>query len=237
MSKSGTKGRIGEQGPVQYLLNGWYPRHADDGVGPVRGRGEGKNDRGDIYGVPYTMIEAKNYSNPPVGSLLKNAEWKASNAGSPVWFLSYKRKGYSANRAGEWNALTTVEAFLSGFKPEFSEGDYGLLILEDVEQFVSEDCDAEFVVTARYPSNKVIENPWTLLVKFRPFYNPIEKKREEEFADVSLDDHVVTVVIHPRVNEPVEKWYAYTRISHMCRLLETVGILPQEDNQYDVQER
>lgn len=239
MSVSGRKGREGEQGPIIYITEGWYPNAKENGMGPARGRSEGAKDRGDIYNIPYTMIESKNYSNPPVGSLLQNAEWKAENAQMPVWWLTYKRKGFSKNRAGEWHALTTVEGFINGFQPRYWNPEDGHLTLDDVQDFTSRNEDVELHIDARYPASKVVERPWKIYACFRSFYSPIESKRELEFIHADLDptdgddSRYVTLVIHPRRDLPVEKWYVYTRISHMCRMLETTGILNQEDNQYD----
>lgn len=229
-----SKGRVGERGIADYI-NLWFPNH-DQGYGAKIIPSNGQNDIGDIDGVPYTCIEAKNWKNPPVGTLLDNAEWKAGNAKRPIWFLAYKRKGFSQSRAGAWHALTTVEGFYNGIMPLW-EGDP--MSVDDVEELCRERYDFEGVrVGATYPGLVAPEHKWTPYLMFRNYYNPIESSREEtlskwEYQGIVPEHMHVPVIIHPRVGEPVNRWYVYTRLAGFVRILETMGIVPQDASEYE----
>lgn len=237
MSRTSTLGNIGESGPVQFI-NQWFPDAEHGGLGARRIPSKGSNDIGDIDGVPYTAIECKNYSNPPLSQLLDNAKWKGGNSGRPIWCLVYKRKGYGMTRVGFWHTCMTAEGFLSGFMPSIENPVTGLLDpaynFENLELLCNESIDLDVELGARFPRLELPELRWTVRLMFRPYKAKIEEKRNHDIDSFGLSesDRIVPVVIHPRVSRGPQEWYVYTRLAGMMRMLETVGIAPQDMNDY-----
>lgn len=234
MASTATKQRIGEAGVRDYI-NKWFP-YAHLGVhGAQRAPSKGMNDEGDIDMVPYTCIEVKNHANPVVGSLLYNAQWKAANAKRPLWFLCYKRAGYSPNRAGEWNVLMTVQGFLDGIKPVLPGLEIPPFTVDQVPDLVAAEEDMMLDVSANYPMVQApVDNRWGIHLKFRPWMNNMSFHRDYCW-DVGMDyDNLRTpFIINPRVSSDPANWFVYTRLESMCRVMETIGILPQDKEDYE----
>lgn len=232
MSKTSQKGLLGEVG-IQNVLNWWFPDYDDTGIGVDRVRSGGANDVGDLSGVPYVCIECKNHSNPILAPLLDNAEWKASNSGRPIWFLTYKRAGVGVANAAKWNAATTVSGFLSGFQPLIN-GEPAFDV-DDVERFCKETEEDLWVdIGASYPGYDKSPLPWKALIMFRPYMRNVDALKQRDF-DAELHDpseRILPIVVHPRANEEPGKWYVSTRVMPMALMMETVGLLPFDPDYY-----
>lgn len=247
MSVSGRKGLIGENGVADYI-NMWFP-FADQGIGAKRIRSKGSKDIGDIDGVPYTCIEVKNHANPPVAMLLDNARWKSENAGRPIWFLAYKREGFSEARAHRWHCMTTVHGFLDGIKP--TNGEDLAFTPEEVPELCDEYVDMYASISAVYPGIQTpTSNRWKLKLMFRPYMKSIQDLRDrdmDEFIEMHKgaayfpEEHqIVPIIITPRLgadrNDP-SRWYVYTTLHYQVRMLETIGVVPRDESEYTSTEK
>lgn len=188
----------------------------------------GSNDGGDVHG-PFTAIEVKNYRNPPVSSLLSNAEWKADNAGKPYWFLCYKADGMGDQNVGKWHTLTTVQHLITGYGLDFKIDEVGGLCYRNEVMRLE--------VTNLAPSAKRPPLPWSVDLVFTARMTGLERIRNEIWNErYSFEDRVIPIVVSPRrsttENYSIERWYAYTKLSGSCRILETLGVLPQDATEY-----
>lgn len=254
MSRTSRIGLLGENGVVDFI-NQWYPaeRYEVEGYPFSRVRSKGSKDEGDVLG-PLTAIEVKNYSDPPLGALLRNAEWKAINANRPYWALCYKAKGVGIGRAGKWHVAMTVEELLDGFKvrPGGLTNDDIYQILE--ERFAKKDywerSDWQFTEAAAY--REYPDNQWTPEVLFFPYTQDMTNRREQIWEERNasetldpLDKRICTLLINPRTEFIEEdgskrletlhpsKWFVYTKLAVLCRMLETVGVLPQDPSEFE----
>lgn len=201
---------------------------------------KGLLDEGDVSG-PLTAIEVKNYSSPPVGALLTNAEWKAANAGRPFWWLTYKAAGRGGANVGKWHSLTTVDEMRGGFGILADLGD------EEVRALCAERDTRAAAITASAPGYVQPALPWSAAVRFTDrmagmgavwddLWNTIHDRDAGGDAGV-LAARVLPLIVSPRRGGdgellPVGRWYVYSRLSSMCRILETIGILPQDAAEY-----
>lgn len=102
MSKSRQKGTLAETAVVAYAkLRGFI--HAE------RRALSGKNDRGDIAGIPGVCLEIKNQARFDLAGWTNEAQAEAVNAGAPIWFVVAKRPGKGTLKVDEWYAITTVK--------------------------------------------------------------------------------------------------------------------------------
>lgn len=236
MSYTSRKGHEGEAGTRDFL-NQWFPHYDTAGIGVDISPSKGANDEGDLVGVPWTCIECKNHSNPKLGPILDNAEWKSRNSGRPIWFLVYKRARYGLSRAGYWHTCTTVDGFLSGYMPVTdmdSSTPLKSFEVSDVEDLCFGSTDLKANIGVQLPGIVRPKFQWSLNIMFRPYMMNIEDNRNEDIDAHGMDDNerVVPIVIHPRRDRPPGDWYVYTRLAGQARMLETVGVLPQDESDY-----
>lgn len=241
MSKTKTKGTLGENGVHSYISL-WYSdeRWQHEGNPFRRIASEGSNDRGDVDG-PFTCIEVKNHSNPAISSFLHNAEWKASNARKPYWFLCYKAKGMGVMNAKNWHVLMTLEELLEGFQLQLNV-DHSI---EEIYEKVPDWCFEERVhageLLAPAPGRSHPQYRWSATVRFSNFVSSIQMKQQdiwiEMMGGMESDVRNVPFIVHPRRGDGGEymhprKWYVYTKLAGICRILEDAGVLPQDVSEY-----
>lgn len=240
MSKTSQKGRIGERGTRDFLRM-WYPKDHPGREAVDASNSQGINDVGDISGVPYTTIECKNHSNPVLGSLLSNAQWKANNAGRHIWWLIYKRKGHSERYAGHWNACTTVRGFMEGFLPEWYD-DGGISFSYDELPDLCRDEEGHLLrVTRDFPYLSPSAHPWSVFLMFRSYMRNVDRNRQDDmdfaeslgYAGHDTSKLGVPFIVHPRIDHDPEDWYVHGDLWGVARLLETVGILPERSHDYE----
>jgi len=96
------KGAKAENQVAEYLRANGYP-DAD------RRPRNGRNDRGDIGGVPYVVIEVKNTTSyaGELAGWLAEAEKERENAGAELGLVWHKRKG--TTDPGQWYVTMTGE--------------------------------------------------------------------------------------------------------------------------------
>lgn len=216
MSVQGRKRLEGEAGTRDWF-NKWFPYHKQ-GVGASIMTMGGTQDIGDIAGVPFTMVEVKNHSNPVLGSLMNNAEWKANNAQRDFWILVIKRKGFGRPRAGQWYAVTSV----SGLKNFGLIGKNG----ESLEELI--DTPGRHIVS---PKEHYKTNIWGNIADLRELVLQVNKcyngvlEATHQFSD---DDGIV-LSVNPRRKHDKDDWIVTTTLDQFCQLLEMVGVLPEKD--------
>jgi len=194
---------------------------------------KGANDEGDVHG-PFTAIEVKNYANPPVSELLTNAEWKAANAGKPYWLLCYKADGKGWSSIGQWHGLVTAEHLIEAYGAAFT--------LADVPSLCHAETVMDFTPALIAPGMKRPRINWTVRLIFTNSVGRIKAFRERAWLEhYSFEDRVIPIVISPRreVNNPdgsgwadPGRWYAYSKLAGFARILETLGVLPQDADEY-----
>lgn len=189
---------------------------------------EGALDKGDVAGA-YTMIEVKNYSNPAVGSLLKNAEWKAVNAQRPIWCLCWKAKGKGHMRVFDWHTSMTFKALCDITDIPY-DPDVPPYELDGLEfEFT---CDSIALPKPKYKWRGKLRVP-TNKVNLDAVRDEIWQE-ELRGAD---DGAVIPFIVSPRRGNKGaelhhERWFAYTRLEGFARVIETFGILPQDEREY-----
>lgn len=185
-------------------------------------------DRGDVSG-PFTMIEVKNYENPVVGSLLANAEWKSDNALKPVWCLCWKAKGRGLQRVFDWHTCMTFKALT-----EITSIPYD----EDTEPWELDGMEFEFTspdIDIQKPKHR-----WKGILRVPGNRNGLDPVREQiwrEEMKPANDGAIIPFVVSPRRGQGGaemhhERWFAYTKLAGFARMLETFGILPQDERDY-----
>lgn len=187
----------------------------------------GSLDRGDVLG-PFTSIEVKNHANPVVGTLLNNAEWKSQNSGRPLWSLVWKAKGKGLSSVGHWHTAMTLEALVSiSDLPEIESAD---------ALYELDDSPFEFSLNLRG-----LETPrftWSGILVAPTNKNGLDAVRDQMWNQYRDDDaRVIPFIISPRRGSggeemPVNKWFAYTKLYGFARVLETLGVLPQDVVEY-----
>lgn len=218
---SGRKGAFGER-CVRDHINRRFPL-ADQGIGATIIPSRGRNDIGDIDGVPHTMIEVKNHRRPSWGALLANAEWKAANAGRPLWALVAKRPGCGVKQVGRWDAVFTVSAAAAFGMVD----DEGRLLPEVVSQVV---CDGGPPVVGMVGSG-----PGKPLVPVRPMCFDVHVHacytRIGDVAHRVIDEHPVSdgrtvLCVFPRRGRDVQEWFVFTSLDGWLSSLEAFGVVP-----------
>lgn len=231
MTVAQRKGWEGEVGIIN-LLHLWYEDGNPSKEFLKRMRSEGSNDKGDITGVMHTMIECKN-SKASVSTLLTNAQFKARNAGRPMWWLTFKLPRVGVANSWNWGAMTTPEGLIQGYQPVINaQGD--ILSLDDIERLCEDEEDIVAEIGAGHSHAKRSNFPWRIHLIFRNFRQNAEQYRNDLVNQVGFDtdDRIVPIVIHPRIGHEPKDWFAYTKTIGMARMLETVGSLPEQTHEY-----
>lgn len=238
MSRSGDKGREGEAGIVRHLSL-WYKR--PDLFAPRRTRSKGSQDDGDLSGLPLTTIECKNYTKPQFGAFIKNAQWKASNSSNPLWFLTVKRNGKAIHNSGHWYAACTLHDFLERLELKVDE--------ESLQELLSGQCTlllepkdmSEYGDQFRAPKVR-----WPVLVfpdgRSRNHFGAVEDMRSwlaseegDELREALEQENFVPMTlvrIQGTERDDLNGWCVLTTVHWMGRLLESVGILDQDEREY-----
>lgn len=242
--------RDGTQAEVAlaYWLNNWFPDSLDGDPTVFRISSEGSKDRGDIGGLRRTVIECKRTGNraPQYSSLLHNAQWKARNGNAWYWFLIHKPYGVgtSLEAVDNWDALMTVKDMEHSFGLEplghktpftqvYKEADW-----DNWE--TNETATLDYRITRTIGETASIHS-WIIRATFVSRIQLIDIERVhvvnllDEQASLA-EELVVPIVISERKGSPPEDWYAYTLAWGAAKLLETVGVLPQDTKEYDVPE-
>lgn len=189
----------------------------------------GSLDIGDVVG-PFTSIEVKNHENPALAALMANAEWKAQNSGRPNWCLVWKAKGKGLQNVGAWHAAMNLDALI-----KLSS----LPKIETVEE-LNELSFSTFDFTESYPNFTRPQYQWNgkLVVLLRKA--GVDVFRDQYYYEntgVQEDGtNIIPFIVSARreggIEAPVGRWYAYTKLTGFARMLETVGILPQDVSEY-----
>lgn len=101
MSRAKQKGTMAETAVAEYLKNTW-PAVERRTLG-------GANDKGDIAGVPHSVVEVKNQATYKISEWLKETEQERRNAGVDYGILVIKPKGVGVSRTNEWWAVVSLE--------------------------------------------------------------------------------------------------------------------------------
>ncbi len=104
MSKAKAKGTAAETAFVN-----WIKEQSPDFAAVERRVTNGKNDRGDIAGIPNVVIEIKASNRLEIPAWLKETEIERINAGALSGYLVIKPKGIGAANVGQWWVIQTVE--------------------------------------------------------------------------------------------------------------------------------
>lgn len=101
MSKAKQKGTLAETAVADFLKRIW----------PAVERRvlSGKNDKGDIAGVPNCVVEVKNHATYKISEWLKETEQERRNAGVDYGILVIKPKGVGVSRTNEWWAVVSLD--------------------------------------------------------------------------------------------------------------------------------
>ena len=92
MSASKAKGSAWERRIVDYLVANGF-RYAE------RRALEGKNDRGDVAGIPGVVIEAKNAKRVELAAWMDEAIAEKGNAGAQIGVVVFPRRNCATGRA------------------------------------------------------------------------------------------------------------------------------------------
>lgn len=226
MSRATAKGTFAETAVMNYLNSWCTTAHPDvdwqaRGLPFYRERSRGAQDRGDVFG-PYTMIEVKNYTNPPLGSLLSNAEWKAGNAARPVWCLCWKTKGDGVKSVHRWGCAMTLGQFRH------------LLTDADRQRFDGSECFDDVTFDHRTDWG-VADHPARLhTVDRRCLTGTMDGFLHHVIdSDGGVADMAETIpfIVVPRRGSgghmlEQRRWYVVTNLGGFGRLLESLSILP-----------
>jgi hypothetical protein len=101
MSKAKQKGTMAETAVAEFLKQTW-PAVERRTLG-------GANDKGDIAGVPNSVVEVKNQGTYKISEWLKETEQERRNAGVDYGILVIKPKGVGVSRSHEWWAVVSLE--------------------------------------------------------------------------------------------------------------------------------
>lgn len=103
VSKNKQKGTLAETAVVDYLRL-WFP-------GVERRALAGVNDRGDVAGIPRTVLEVKNHGVYDFPAWLREAQVEADNASAKFYASVVKPRGVGATRVGDWWAVTSLNQY------------------------------------------------------------------------------------------------------------------------------
>jgi Holliday junction resolvase len=101
MSKSKQKGTLAETAVADYLKE-TFPA-------VERRTLSGKNDKGDIAGVPNSIIEVKNQKSYKIQEWLRETETERINAEANLGILVIKPNGVGVAKVNEWWAVLSLE--------------------------------------------------------------------------------------------------------------------------------
>lgn len=101
MSKSKQKGTLAETAVADYLKQTFstVERRALSGL----------NDKGDIAGVPFTVVEVKNQRSYKIHEWMKETETERINASADIGVLVIKPNGVGVSKVNEWWAVVSLE--------------------------------------------------------------------------------------------------------------------------------
>ena len=101
MSRAKQKGTLAETAVAEFLKKTW----------PAVERRvlSGKNDKGDIAGVPNTVVEVKNQKSYKISEWIKETEQERTNAGTDYGILVIKPNGVGVSRVDKWWAVVSLE--------------------------------------------------------------------------------------------------------------------------------
>ena len=86
------KGSLWEKQVVEYLQGEGFDRCE-------RRVSNGRNDRGDVAGIPNVVLEIKNTGIAEFGRAVAEAEKEATNAGAQWWSVVFKRRQKGVDKA------------------------------------------------------------------------------------------------------------------------------------------
>jgi len=124
MSKSKQKGTLAETAVADYLKQ-TFPA-------VERRTLSGKNDKGDIAGVPGCVVEVKNQRSYKIHEWMKETETERINAGADLGILVIKPNGVGVAHINHWWAVVSLETitkliedsdFVKGLQPSSHLGD------------------------------------------------------------------------------------------------------------------
>jgi hypothetical protein len=94
MSKAKQKGTLAETAVATYLQSIW----------PLveRRTTAGQNDKGDIAGVPYSVVEVKNQRSYKIAEWLRETEKERQNAQTDLGLLVIKPNGVGVSKVDQW---------------------------------------------------------------------------------------------------------------------------------------
>lgn len=252
VNRARVKGTAAENA-VESYMNYWYPDR-DPEEGPVwnRRNSEGVNDGGDIFG-PLTAIEVKNYRNPPISSLLDNATHKGAMSGRRYWWLVYKPHGIGETRIHMWHALMTLGEFVSrfGVTPDEDQDHLpvtdGASLVEHAPRLAVEERDVRCYLKEPAPNRTFPEHVWKPYLMFSDFRAKMEENRHRLLEHARAEKGIMFTpdstnlhlpfVVNPRRDpsglRPPEEWYVYSRLSGFATLLESLGVQPQMESEYE----
>lgn len=108
MSASKRKGTAFESAVVDWLQGHGFP-YAE------RRALSGKNDRGDVAGIPGVVLELKNHNRVELAAWVEEARTEAANASVDVWAVVAKRKG--KGDPAESYVITNLATFVALLEP------------------------------------------------------------------------------------------------------------------------
>lgn len=101
MSKAKQKGTLAETAVADYLKQ-TFPA-------VERRTLSGKNDKGDIAGVPGCVVEVKNQRSYKIHEWMKETEIERINAGEELGILVIKPNGVGVANVSQWWAVVSLE--------------------------------------------------------------------------------------------------------------------------------
>ena len=115
MSRSKQKGTLAESAVADYLKNTWNTVE--------RRVLSGKNDKGDIAGIPKIVIEVKNQKSYKFSEWLKETKIEQINAEADYGVLVVKPNGVGVSKTDQWWAVLPLEDLVSLLtKAGYAEG-------------------------------------------------------------------------------------------------------------------
>lgn len=115
MSRSKQKGTLAESAVADYLKNTWNTVE--------RRVLSGKNDKGDIAGIPKIVIEVKNQKSYKFSEWLKETKIEQTNAEADYGVLVVKPNGVGVSKTDQWWAVLPLEDLVSLLtKAGYAEG-------------------------------------------------------------------------------------------------------------------
>jgi hypothetical protein len=115
MSRSKQKGTLAESAVADYLKSTWETVE--------RRVLSGKNDKGDIAGIPKIVIEVKNQKSYKFSEWLKETKIEQINAEADYGVLVVKPNGVGVSKTDQWWAVLPLEDLVSLLtKAGYAEG-------------------------------------------------------------------------------------------------------------------